>query len=98
VDIGGDVGALIVYMAADHAGSELHLGRVGHSGHGPHTGVWPRQVAGRQRVAAVFPSLSAGRYHILDDDGAPMDAVVIEGARVAEIDLVRAQSATATRS
>jgi hypothetical protein len=87
LDIGGDIGAMVVRMDAATAGSELFL----RSEHEPpidvHTGVWTRPHGTVMITAAVFPELVAGRYWVLDGDGNDVRPVVIGGGELTEIDL-----------
>jgi len=86
VDIGGDVGALVVATGAAWLGRELHVRREGEE-RTTHTGVWDRGDAAAPEVVAVFPHLVEGRYELLDATGAPMVVVTVEGGRVARLDL-----------
>lgn len=87
LDIGGDIGAMVVLMDPATAGTELHL----RSEHDPpiavHTGVWTRPQGTAMVTAAVFPELVAGNYWVLDADGHDVRAVVIGGGELTEIDL-----------
>jgi hypothetical protein len=87
VDVGGDVGALIVHLGAERIGSELHLRPAGASDHGTHTGIWERSLGGRSAVVAVYGSGSRGRYDLVDDDGHVLATVPVDGGHVAEVDL-----------
>jgi hypothetical protein len=86
VDIGEDVGALIVTTDPAWLGRELHVRRAGDS-HTTHTGVWERSLGGRLVVVAVFPQLVEGRYELLDASGAPMRSLDVAGALVTQVDL-----------
>jgi hypothetical protein len=87
LDIGGDIGAMVVLMEPATAGSELHL----RSEHEPpiavHTGVWSRPHGAATVTAAVYPELVAGRYWVLDAAGHDVRPVVITGGELTEIDL-----------
>ena len=87
LDIGGEIGAMVVLMEPATAGSELHL----RSEHEPpiavHTGVWTRPHGAAMVTAAVFPELVAGRYWVLAAAGHDVRPVVIEGGELTEIDL-----------
>jgi hypothetical protein len=86
VDIGDDVGALIVATDPAWLGRELHVRRGGDA-HTTHTGVWERRLGGGLTVVAVFPQLAEGRYDLLDAVGEPMLALTITGGRITELDL-----------
>ena len=88
LDIGGDVGALVVQLAAGHLGSELHVRPSGRPGADTvHTGVWARTVGGREVVVAVFPELREGTYDVLAADGSSTLSVSVIGGQVAEATL-----------
>ena len=70
VDIGDDVGALLVHVDAARIGQELHVRRPGET-RTTHTGIWERRIGSRAVVVAVFPALVEGGYAILDRDGSP---------------------------
>jgi hypothetical protein len=87
LDIGGDIGAMVVLMDPATAGTELHL----RSEHEPpiavHTGVWTRPHGTATVTAAVFVELVEGDYWVLDADGHDVRPVVIAGGALTEIDL-----------
>jgi hypothetical protein len=87
VDVGGDVGALIVHLGAERIGGELHLRPAGTSEHGTHTGIWERSLGGRAAVVAVYGSVAGGRYDLVDDAGEVLATAAVEGGQVAELDL-----------
>jgi hypothetical protein len=62
LDIGGDIGAAVVYVDETLAGKELEIRRLGEPWAGQHTGIRQRRVDGGTPWAAVFPSLPAGGY------------------------------------
>jgi hypothetical protein len=86
LDIGDDRGALIVYLDGGRIGSELHLWRHADLARA-HTGVWERRVGAQRPVAAVFPSLRAGTYTIVSDDGGAWHTVDVGAGAVAEATL-----------
>lgn len=89
LDIGLDVGALVLYTAAEWCGREVDLT-------GPvstHTAIRERSVAGRRFYAGVYPGLPAGEYHLHLGD-APTPAQV-QGGRVTEIHHLDQQPGTA---
>jgi hypothetical protein len=73
LDIGGDVGALVVTMPATMVDVEIEIRPVsgqlhshGHGGHGhhPHVAVVERPVVGAVVPSLVFPELLEGRYEL----------------------------------
>jgi hypothetical protein len=84
VDIGGDIGALVVHVDADRIGQELHVRRPGETST-THTGIWERRIGRRAVVVAVFPALVEGAYAILDRDGNAIVDIEITGGQVGEL-------------
>lgn len=86
LDIGGDVGALVVTLTPAWLGHELHARRAGEAST-THTGVWERPVGRRTAVVAVFPALAEGTWRLLDQDGGEWCAVAVVGGEVTAVDL-----------
>lgn len=87
LEIGGDVGALVVYTDATCAGAELDLAPAGSPrSHDLHNVVRPRTTAGGGTVfAAVFPQVQEGRYTLWGVDGTgPVAEVAVLGGAVSE--------------
>jgi len=63
-DIGGDVGAAVVYVPVALAGHELEVRAVGTDWTGAHTGIRERRLGAAPVWAAFFGSLAAGRYEV----------------------------------
>ena len=85
VDIGGDVGAAVIYTPRELVGAEIEIRAVGTEWDGSHTAVHERQGPGITTTAAVFGSLRAGRYELRIKDAAGTEhpaPVVVEGAQV----------------
>jgi hypothetical protein len=97
LDIGGDVGALVVYLADRTPTGELEACPAGEPGARFHTGVHHRSIPtgpnGRATESdgwawtAVFPEITEGRYEVLDEGGAPMADVTIVGGSVHQLDM-----------
>ncbi len=100
LDIGGDVGALVVTMPEPWVGDEVEIASLdGHHvehnhdhdhGHGPahrpHVAVVRRPVSGGELVPSlVFPTLTAGRYQLFPK-GSDLAAmeVTVDGGAVTE--------------
>jgi hypothetical protein len=87
LDIGGDVGALIVYATEGCLGREIDITAAGAPrSHHLHTMIRRRRAPAGQFVAGVYPELTAGTYTVWGLDGAPLTTVDIVGGRVAEHD------------
>ncbi len=65
LDIGGDVGAVVVHLATPIEG-ELYACPRGASDRHFHTGVHERDVADGTALVAIFPEVGAGDYSLLD--------------------------------
>lgn len=88
LDIGGEVGALIVYLAGDTPSGELDIEPTGRPAARFHTGVHHRHVDGGDHAwVAVFPEVAQGAYDLLHDDGSPMATVAVAGGEVEQLDL-----------
>lgn len=87
LDIGGDVGALVVYLASPPPGGELEGCPAGDAGRPFHTGVHLRHVGPSPVHVAVFPALGEGSYDLLDGRGGVLARVVVTGGAVSEVDL-----------
>ena len=84
LDIGGDIGALILYTTPEFAGKEIEVSRTGDDAQRTHTDVHERVLGGRTLFTAVYPSLRAGDYTIWDLDSNPAGRVTIIGGEVTE--------------
>ena len=89
VDIGEDVGALVVYMPDDMAGEEIEIcpataDRTAE--HRPHVAVLPRPIGNTVAYSAVFPALSAGDYELYRKPDGPVRLTAsVMGAQVSEV-------------
>src|SRR5690348_9167172 len=64
LDIGQDIGALIIYTAPGLRGREIEVSPQGTVATRVHAEVLERRINGRPVFAAVFPGLRAGDYDI----------------------------------
>ena len=96
LDIGGDIGAMIVTMDPDAVGTELHL-RSAHAAAGldSHRSLATGPRRGGATTTAVFAELREGRYWVLDSAGNDLRHVEIRGGALTSIDLTRLQPANA---
>ena len=86
LDIGGDVGALVLYTGPAHLGLEIEVSREDDDTNRVHTMIRERTVQGRLVQAGIFAELRSGRYRIWGGDPLLPDRVTIAGGEVAEID------------
>lgn len=86
LDIGEDVGALVLYTPPAYAGREIEMSPAGDDDRRTHTGVHPRRLGGRTFYAAVYPALRAGVWRLWTDDSGLPDRVTITGGVVTELD------------
>ena len=86
LDIGGDVGALVVAMPDGMLGQEVEIRPVGvHLHHYPHVAVHARPTPEGDRVPSlVYPAVESGHYelHVIGRPG-PAMAVAVHGGEVA---------------
>jgi hypothetical protein len=87
LDIGGEVGALVVLLAAPPVGGELFACPQGRPEAHFHTGVHSRDIEGTPTWVALYPEVVEGNYDLLDGAGSPMAQVAIIGGEVGQVDL-----------
>lgn len=80
LDIGGDVGALVLRVPASFDGREIELDPVDPSFAHTHSAVRERRLPGGSTYAAVYPSLRAGAY-VVEGSG---QRITIVGGQVTE--------------
>ncbi len=90
LDIGDDVGALIVSMPANLASAEVELRPHGDSGRGPehhpHVGVVAHHICDRVIHSAVFAAVPQGRYELyLRPDGPVQLHATVRGGHITEL-------------
>ncbi len=86
LDIGGDVGALVIHTDASLDGVEIEVSPVEVGTARVHSDVHPRWLGpGAVVYAAVLPSLRAGRYTVWRNASEPWGEITISGGAVTEI-------------
>jgi hypothetical protein len=83
VEVGGDRGALVLYLDDAFRNHEVEISPVG-SAHRVHTGVLDRATAAGTALAAVFGSLAAGPYLVWRDNQTAAATVVVIAGQVTE--------------
>ena len=77
LDIGGEVGALVVHTPPELDGHEIDLFPAGSHEPCMHSAVRRREVLGGNRYAAVYPSVIAGEYTL---EGSSQTVQVLGGS------------------
>ena len=86
LDIGDDIGALILHTNAEMHGVEVEISATGQDHRRSHKDVLEREINGRPAYTAVFDSIREGTYTLWVDDVACERNVVVTGGTVAELD------------
>jgi hypothetical protein len=83
LELGADVGALVLVTPADQDGREIEISQDDDpAARRTHAQVRPRHLVRVTRYAAVYPGLAAGTYTIWADGRRRAGRVVITGGRV----------------
>jgi hypothetical protein len=86
LDIGEDVGALIVHADADMHGIEIEISPAGDDGRRAHKQVLERDIGHRPAFTAVFDGLAGGAYTLWIEGRPRARGVSVEASAVAELD------------
>jgi hypothetical protein len=89
LDIGEDLGALIVHTDAGMVGVEVEISATGSDGERSHKEVLEREIEGRPAYTAVFDKVRAGSYTLWVDGVARERGVVTVGGALVELDWSR---------
>ena len=83
IEVGGDIGALVLHAPAGLDGREIEISRAGDPrARRTHAQVRRRQMADATMYAAVYPDLLAGTYVIWADERNAAATAVITGGQV----------------
>lgn len=85
LDIGVNIGALVIYTRFEALGKQIEVSPLGEPGRRTHTEVLERRAGGLPVYAALFQALPEGDYEIWGSDPDPIGEVTITGGLVAEI-------------
>jgi hypothetical protein len=96
LEIGDDLGALIVNTAGDMHGVEIEISPEGDDALRSHKQVLERSGGGHPAYTAVFDQLPAGTYTLWTDDVARVRGVEVAAGRVSELTWPAAAWAPAT--
>jgi hypothetical protein len=85
LDIGGDVGALVLYTGAEDDEAEIDISP-GTDPAAPrsHNQVHPRRAPAGVVYSAVYPALAAGEYTLWRDEHTPEATITIRGGQITE--------------
>jgi hypothetical protein len=86
LDIGGELGALIVHTDAHMVGVEVEISATGEDHRRTHKDVLEREINGRPAFTAVFDKVSEGGYTLWVDDVARAREVHVCGGSISELD------------
>ncbi len=86
LDIGGDVGALILHTGPEYLDREIEVSPLGDDVARTHTAIHLRSVNGVPAFAGIYAALPGGEYRVWTDDPDLPDRVTIVGGEVAELD------------
>jgi len=86
LDLGGDIGALIVHTDAELHGVEVEISATGADRERSHKDVLERRIAGRAAHTAVFDNLPEGSYTLWIGNRACARDVRVTGGAVARLD------------
>jgi hypothetical protein len=86
LDIGADLGALIVHTDPEMHGTEIEISPIGDDERRAHKEVLERQSGGRPAFTAVFDALPAGSYTLWSAGRMFARGIGVEGGRVTELD------------
>src|ERR1039457_6992294 len=86
LDIGQDIGALIIHTDAGMHGVEVEISATGQDDRRTHKDVLEREINGRPAYTAVFDNIRQGTYTLWVDDVACERDVVVSGGSISELD------------
>jgi hypothetical protein len=86
LDIGGPLGALVVYAGLDLLDTQIELSLAGNHGNRVHQHILERPLPTRTAYAAVFDKVEQGAYTLWMDGRARVREVTVEGGSVTEVD------------
>jgi len=84
LELGGDIGALVLRAPAALLGREIEISPAGAEGaRRTHSLVRERRTPAGVSYAAVYPAVLAGRYTVWRDADTPVGKVTVSGGQVA---------------
>ncbi|HEV3283409.1 MAG TPA: hypothetical protein VG010_04335 [Solirubrobacteraceae bacterium] len=86
LDIGGELGALVVHTDPELHGVEVEISPRGRDAERSHKQVLERNINGRSAFTAVFDGLKAGTYSLWLDGRRRPSTVKVDAGRVTDLD------------
>jgi hypothetical protein len=86
LDIGDDIGALILHTHAAMLGVEVEISASGEDDRRSHKDVLEREINGRPAYTAVFDKIREGSYTLWVDDVPHEREVIVSGGAISELD------------
>jgi hypothetical protein len=86
LDIGDNIGALIIYTRAELRNREIEISLKGENARRVHTEVLERLINGEALYTAVFAELPSGLYTLWGNATSPAGEITIVGGEIAEVD------------
>lgn len=85
VEVGAQVGTLLLWASAEMEGAELELSPWNDDARRRHVAVLARPLPKGTAYAAVYSGLPAGRYRLWDSGGRPAMTIDVPAGRVTEV-------------
>ncbi|GAC1403879.1 MAG: hypothetical protein NVSMB52_17770 [Chloroflexota bacterium] len=87
LNIGDDIGALIIHTPPHRHGQEIHISAIG-AVKREHVEVLQRSNNGKPAFTAIFPELREGEYDLWNDldSTTPLDHVTVSGGEISTLD------------
>jgi hypothetical protein len=86
LDLGEDLGALIIHTGPQLHGVEIEISPAGQDAERTHKQVLERSAGGRAQFTAVFDGLASGVYTLWCDGRARVRGVKIEAGKIAQLE------------
>lgn len=86
LEIGDDVGALILRTDPEMHGMEIEISAAGEDGFRSHKEVLERSINGEPAFTAVFDGLPGGAYTLWAADREPFRGVTVSGGGITQLD------------
>ena len=87
LDIGGDIGAMLLYTSAERRGQEIEISPKSAPDHRTHVEILERPLPSGETVfAGAYYGLREGDYLIWGEQDSPVDEVHVKGGQITTVD------------